>query len=91
MGGWLSIDTHPRNEEECLLAILHEDGLYVADRGGYVPPEQHEEWDEVEDGVKVKLAEWEEGEGGWWSNHNVIDEPTHWAPLSPPRPVTGGA
>lgn len=78
---WQPIESHPLDEKECLLAVFNPDGLYIADRGGWVEGEVREEWDEVEDGVSVKLWE-DQDEGHWWSNHQVIDEPTHWAPLS---------
>ena len=79
---WQPIETHPLTEDDCILAILDGNGdIYVADRGGWTPGRTIEEWDEVEDGIKVKIWE-EEEEGSWWSNHCVIDEPTHWAPLS---------
>lgn len=79
---WQPIETHPLNEDECLLALFVDGSLYIADRGGWVPGDTHEEWDEVEDGVNVKIWE-EEEEGRWWSNHEIIDEPSHWMPLNP--------
>ena len=81
MSDWRPIETHPRNEDECLLGIFDEDGLYVADRGGWKEGAVREEWDEVEDGVSVRLWQ-DQDEGSWWSNHCIIDCPTHWAPLS---------
>lgn len=77
MDGWQPIEEHPLDEEECVLGIFDRKGyLELADRGGWVPGEKREEWDEVEEGICVKLWEDEE-EGHWWSNHEIIDDPTH--------------
>lgn len=77
---WQPIWKHDGSTDECLIGIFDESGLYVADRGWWEPGETDEEWDEIEDGVMVKL--WEsEGEGRWTSNHLIIDEPTHFAIL----------
>ena len=52
---WQPIETHGGDEAECLIAILDQHGrLYVADRGWWQPGAKHEEWDEVEDGIKMK-------------------------------------
>lgn len=86
--GWQPIEKHPLDDDECLLAVFVDDVLYVADRGGWVEGDIHEEWDEIEDGVRVKLWE-DQDDGHWWSNHDVIHEPTHWMPLpSPPAHPT---
>ena len=79
---WQPIETHPQNEDECLLAIIDSEGrLYVADRGGWTPGRIHKEWDEVEEGISIKL--WgDQEDGSWWSNHCIIDEPTHWMPIT---------
>ena len=78
---WHPIESHPRDEDECLLGMLDANGLLeVADRGGWTPGENREEWAEVEEGVCVKLWE-EEEDGNWWSNYEIINEPTHWQPL----------
>lgn len=79
---WQPIDSHPLGEETCLLAQFSENGLEIADRGGWTPGEHYEEWDEVEEGVKIKIYE-EDEEGQWWTNHCLDFEPTHWAELSP--------
>ena len=77
---WRTIETHPEDEDECLIAIFTNGILDVADHGWWEKGEVIEEWDEVEDGIKVKIWE-EEQDGRWSSNHCIIDEPTHWAPL----------
>ena len=78
---WLPIEKHPLNEEECVLGIFDREGnLYMADRGWWVPGEKREEWDEIEDGIRVKLWEDEE-EGYFMSNHGYLEEPTHFMPL----------
>lgn len=80
---WQTIETHPLDEKECILAQFIDGALYIADRGGWVSGEKHEEWDEVEEGVMVRIWEDEE-EGHWWTNHEIFDEPTHWAPIPEP-------
>lgn len=86
--GWQPIETHQGDTSECLIAVLDQHGrLYVADRGWWQPGAKHEEWDEVEDGVRIKLWE-DEDEGSWLSNHGYLDDPTHWMPL-PPAPGEG--
>lgn len=81
MSEWMDIDCHPLNDEECILAEFDAYGqLLFADRGGWVEGDINEEWDEVEDGVKVLL--WSEQEDGhWWSNYEIIEEPTHYMTL----------
>lgn len=81
MSEWQSILTHPEDDKECLLAVFQDGEIYIADRGGWVEGDVNEEWDEVEDGVSIRLYS-EQEEGHWWSNHELIDEPTHWRPLN---------
>ena len=80
---WRPIDTHPRDGRVCLLAIFVRGKLEVADQGGWKEGTKHEEWDEVADGVRARIDEWQD-EGSWWSNHCIIEEPTHWAEVKEP-------
>ena len=76
------IEQHPKNEDECILAIFGPDGLELADRGGWTPGEKYDHWVEVEDGLSM-LMYTEEQEGSWWSNHCIeaLSEPTHYAEI----------
>ena len=78
---WVSIEKHDGSTDEVLIAIFDSEGrLYHADRGWWVPGEVREEWEEVEDGVCVKV--WEDEEDGCWSsNYGTLENPTHFLPL----------
>lgn len=82
---WRPILEHNGNTEECMLGVFYDGCLSVACPGAWEPGEVTEEWDEVEDGVKVKL--WEDQEEGRWLSE-YIEEPTHFKPIAPP--VTDG-
>ena len=82
---WIPIADHPHHENECLLGILKDGAVELADRGGWEKGGTREEWDEVEDGVMIRLYEDEE-EGLWWSNYGVIEEPTHYQEIIPAPP-----
>lgn len=80
---WINVnDELPEYDKDVLLGELDRDGnIIIADRGCLIEGDTREEWDEVEDGVCVKLWEDKE-EDRWGSNYSVIEEPTHWMPLS---------
>lgn len=78
---WRDIETHDGSTTPCMIAILDRHGhVEIAEKAEWEPGDIHEEWDEVEDGIKVKLWE-EEDEGSWLTSWGAIQEPTHWQPL----------
>ena len=79
---WRPIETAPKDGTRIQLAVIDMSGNILSDTGNWVEGDTHEEWDEVDDGIRVKL--WEEQEDGHWSTNYCLDaleEPTHWQPL----------
>lgn len=74
---------HRTSEQTVILGRLENGVLWEAVRGSWREGETHEEWDEVEDGVQIKIDEWQE-DGQWISDYDCeLDfEPTHWASIS---------
>lgn len=79
--GWRPIESAPRDGTKIQIAVIDRAGNILSDTGNWVEGDTHEEWDEVDDGVSVKL--WEDQDPGHWSSNyclSELEEPTHWQP-----------